>query len=86
MQLKRRQHWLFSTASAFAVSMGSTLLAGAFTAPAAARELKVGDKLPAFTLTDINGKVIKSAHLKNRVHLRRVQCGGSTFAEGVSAV
>ena len=32
----------------------------------AARDLKVGNKMPAFSLTDINGKPVRLASFKNK--------------------
>jgi len=45
----------------------AALWAGALVAGTAqARELKAGDKMPNFTLTDINGKRVSLSQFKNR--------------------
>jgi len=45
----------------------SALIWSSISVPAAAAELKVGDKLPSLTLKDLNGKAVNTASFKNKV-------------------
>jgi cytochrome oxidase Cu insertion factor (SCO1/SenC/PrrC family) len=56
--MKKRSPWIGAIAALWAgVAVGGS---------AQARELKAGDKMPNFTLTDINGKKVSLAQFKNR--------------------
>ena len=59
MRLIRKKSWLVGAVTAV---WASTVLCGT----AQARSLKAGDRMPNFTLRDINGKTVNLAGFKNK--------------------